>query len=173
MNYKILKSLGVSYCLEFRYFLVFLAFIKPWKRLVIYRTHLLFPFLKFKNSIMEPQKTNFKQKTFSLTKLLLLLCNLNTELFIPPVNGLFSWVKAHLYDGLCFKKPRQLIKASAGLWGESGATWEAWLLPSAEDMLSSVLHSNAGGNLSFLLFEQELEGMVWLYSVSGFVLFVF
>lgn len=47
------------------------------------------------------------------------------------------------------------------------------LLPSAEDVQSSVLYSSAEENLSFLLFEQELEGMVWLYSVSSFILFVF
>lgn len=39
---------------------------------------------------MELQKTNFKQKTLNLTKLLFLFCNPNTEPFIYPEKGAFS-----------------------------------------------------------------------------------
>lgn len=69
---------------------------------------------------------------------------------------------------------RKQVKTLAGLSGELGATQEACWLPSAEGVLSSILHSYDQENVSFLPSEQELEGAVWLYSsvrfCFGFVL---
>lgn len=56
----------------------------------------------------------------------------------------------------------------AGLSGGPGAPREACLLPSAEGVLSPMLYSDAQENISFPPFEQNLEGVVWLYSGFSF-----